>query len=120
MGAQAGDLLASAETIGDVQLLATQVSGVNGKGLRELADQLRPKMGSGVLCLGAEDGGRASLLIAVSKDLTDRYKAGNLMRELAPIIDGKGGGKPELAQGGGANAAGLPELFLALKEKLKG
>ena len=60
------------------------------------------------------------MLIAVSKDLTDRYKAGNLMRELAPIIDGKGGGKPELAQGGGANAAGLPELFLALKEKLKG
>ena len=119
-GAQAGDLLSDAEDIGGIKVLATTVSGVNGKGLRELADQLRPKLGSGILCLGAEDNGRASLLIAVSKDLTSQFKAGNLMRELAPLIDGKGGGKPELAQGGGANAAGFPDLFSALKEKLKG
>ena len=102
MGAQAGDLLGEAEQIGDIKVLATQVTGVNGKGLRELTDQLRPKLGSGILCLGAEDKGRASLLIAVSKDLTKQFKAGNLMRELAPLIEGKGGGKPELAQGGGA------------------
>jgi len=118
MGAQAGDLLSSAEEIGGFKVLATTVTGVNGKGLRELADQLRPKLGSGILCLGAEAGGRASLLIAVSKDLTSQFKVGTLMRELAPLIDGKGGGKPELAQGGGANAAGFPELFSALKEKL--
>jgi alanyl-tRNA synthetase len=118
MGAQAGDMLDQTEELGGIKVLATTVAGVNGKGLRELADQLRPKMGSGILCLGAEDNGRASLLISVTKDLTSRFKAGDLMRELAPLIDGKGGGKPELAQGGGANAQGFPKLFNALKTKL--
>jgi alanyl-tRNA synthetase len=58
-------------------------------------------------------------LIAVSKDLTSVFRAGDLMRELAPHIDGKGGGKPELAQGGGTNPSGFPALFEALKARLE-
>ena len=118
MGAQAGNMLDDAEEIGGIKVLATTVPGVSSKSLRELADQLRPKMGSGILCLGAEDNGRATVLIAVTKDLTKRFRAGDLVRELAPLIDGKGGGKPEMAQGGGANAQGFPALFQTLKEKL--
>ena len=94
LGAQAGDMVSGAEDIQGIRVLATKVDGISGKGLRDLADQLRPKMSSGILCLGAESDGRASLLIAVSKDLTSEFRAGDLMRELAPHIDGKGGGKP--------------------------
>ncbi|MEC9465695.1 MAG: alanine--tRNA ligase [Myxococcota bacterium] len=118
LGAQAGDMVSSAEDIKGIRVLATKVEGISGKGLRDLADQLRPKLSSGILCLGAESDGRASLLIAVSKDLTSEFRAGDLMRELAPHIDGKGGGKPELAQGGGTNPDGFAALFDALKARL--
>ena len=70
-------------------------------------------MGEGVLVLGASIGGKANLLVAVSKELTSRIKAGDVIKQLAPIIGGSGGGKPELAQAGGS----LPEK---LEEALAG
>ena len=119
MSSQAENLLNLTEDIAGISVLATRVEGVDGKGLRELADQLRSKMASGVLCLGTESNGRANLLIALSKDLTKQFQAGALVKKLAPIIGGRGGGKPELAQGGGDNASGFEELFEALKKFLK-
>ena len=119
MGAQAGVLLEEATTVGGISLLATRVEGVDGKGLRELADQLRSQLPSGILCLGAESEGRASLLIAVTKDLTKSFQAGKLIKDLAPIIGGRGGGKSELAQGGGTDPAKLEELFSALKNTIQ-
>ncbi len=119
MGTQAGVLLEEATTVGGISLLATRVEGVDGKGLRELADQLRSQLPSGILCLGAESEGRASLLIAVTKDLTASFQAGKLIKDLAPIIGGRGGGKSELAQGGGTDPAKLEELFSALKTTIQ-
>ncbi len=79
--------------------------------LRNLADTLRQKLGSGVVVLGMESGGKATLLAAVTDDLTDRVRAGDLVRELATVVGGNGGGKPNLAQAGGPDVAKLGEAL---------
>ncbi|MBV5350176.1 alanine--tRNA ligase, partial [bacterium] len=89
--AQSGDLLAQVQEVSGVKLLAVQVQVADVKALRDLADQLRDKLGSGVLVLGAELDGKANLLVAVTKDLIDRFKAGELVGKLAPIVGGRGG-----------------------------
>jgi len=100
--AHSTDLLAEAKIINGVKLLAVQVSVTNPKGLRELSDTLKDRIGSGIVILGAETDGKAHLLVAISNDLTGRFKAGDIVRELAPIVGGSGGGKPDLAQAGGS------------------
>ncbi|MCO4769663.1 MAG: alanine--tRNA ligase [Deltaproteobacteria bacterium] len=94
--------------IGGVQVIATVLDGVSGKELRGHGDALLDKLGSGVVVLGAADGAKASLLVKVSKDLTDRVKAGDLVRVLAAEIGGKGGGRPDMAQAGGREPGNLP------------
>jgi alanyl-tRNA synthetase len=104
---KSADLLATARDINGVRVLATAVSVDDVKKLRELADSLKDRLGSGILALGAEIGGKATLLVAVSSDLTGRFKAGDLVREMAPAVGGSGGGKAELAQAGGSNPEGI-------------
>jgi len=104
--AQSGDLAAQAKVIGGAKVLAVKVPG-DAKALRELADKLRDRLGSGVVALGAEADGKAVLLVAVTKDLTGKLKAGDLVREAAKLVGGSGGGKPDMAQAGGPDAAGL-------------
>lgn len=104
--------------IKDVQLLAARVDGVAPEQLRELADNLRSRLGSAVVCLGTEADGKASLLVAVTKDLTDKISAGSLIKELAPIVGGRGGGRADMAQAGGSNPAGLETAFSKLKEMM--
>lgn len=111
--AQSGDLLAQVQDLNGVKLLATQVQVADIKALRDLADQLRDKLESGVLVLGAELDGKANLLVSVTKDLTGRFKAGELVGKLAPIVGGRGGGKPELAQAGGSEPGKLAEALAA-------
>ncbi|MCH9683853.1 MAG: alanine--tRNA ligase, partial [Deltaproteobacteria bacterium] len=96
-----------------VKLLTKRVTGVDPKALRGAADALRDRLGSGVVVLGAETGGKATLLVAVTKDLSARVHAGKLVGTLAQHVDGRGGGKPELAQAGGPNLAGLGEALQA-------
>jgi len=104
---QAGQLLDAARDVQGVKVLAVKVDSMDGRQLREMADQLRDKLGSGVLVLGCEFEGKANLLTAVTKDLTDRLHAGNLIRQLAAIVGGKGGGRPDLAQAGGTDPSRL-------------
>ena len=106
---KSADLLADAREAGRIKVLATVVKVDDVKQLRELADSLKERLGSGILALGADIGGKATLLVAISKDLAGRYKAGDLIREIAPIVGGSGGGKPELAQAGGSQPEKLPE-----------
>jgi alanyl-tRNA synthetase len=100
---QAGQLLDAVREVSGVKILAVKVDSMDGRQLREMADQLRDKLGSGVLVIGCEQEGKVNLLVAVSKDLTDRLHAGNLIRRLAELVGGKGGGRPDLAQAGGSN-----------------
>ena len=84
--------------------------------LREIGDRVRDKMGSGVAVLGGVLGGKAALLALVSKDLTGRIKAGDIVRSTAEIVGGKGGGRPDMAQAGGPLADKLPEAISRVPE----
>jgi alanyl-tRNA synthetase len=104
---KARDVLEQAREVAGVRVLATRVPAANPAALREFADGLRDRMGSGVLALGAESDGKALLLVAVTRDLADRLKAGDLIRPLAEGVGGRGGGRPDLAQAGGPDPARL-------------
>ncbi|MDF1563782.1 MAG: alanine--tRNA ligase [Deltaproteobacteria bacterium] len=109
--ASSSDLLDNLREVHGVKVLATKVEVKEAKGLRELADKLRDRLGSGVVALGAENDGKATLLVAVTKDLTGRLRAGDLVREIAPLVDGRGGGKPDLAQAGGTRPEAIEQAL---------
>ena len=119
---KSADMLSDAEEIGGVKVLVTQVEADNPKVLREINDRFKEKLASGVVVLGAAHQDKAFLLVGVTADLTKRLQAGNLIKEIAQPIGGSGGGRPDMAQAGGANPQGLAEaLQLArkvLREKL--
>lgn len=94
--------------VAGVKVIATVLDGVSGKELRGHGDALLDKLGSGVVVLGAADGDKASLLVKVSKDLTGKVRAGDLVRTLAAEVGGKGGGRPDMAQAGGREPEKLP------------
>ncbi|RJX30454.1 MAG: alanine--tRNA ligase [Desulfarculus sp.] len=106
-GASSRDLMSEAVEVAGVKVLAAKVEVDSPQALRELADTVRERLGSGVAVLGAAAGGKALLLALVTKDLAGRLHAGNLVKALAPMVGGGGGGRPDLAQAGGQNPAGL-------------
>ena len=108
------ELLGGAVEVDGMQIVCGQISLDSPKTLREVGDKVRDKMKSGVAVLGGEFGGKAALLALVSKDLTDRIKAGQLVKEVAAIVGGKGGGRPDMAQAGGPMADKLPEAMKAV------
>jgi alanyl-tRNA synthetase len=117
-GAQSLDLAAQARTRDGIRLLATRVDGLDDKALRELADQLKERLAPSVVALGTTDGNRVTLVAAVSKDLVPRYHAGNLLRQIAPLVGGGGGGRPDFAQAGGKDPAGLDAALAKVYEIL--
>ncbi len=112
--AAGADLVSQAENIKGIKVLATEVQGIDSKALRDTAEQLRNKLGSGVVVLAVNEAGKVSLVVAVSKDLTDRIKAGDLVGQLAAHVGGKGGGRPDMAMAGGTNAGGLSAALAAV------
>jgi alanyl-tRNA synthetase len=108
--AKSGDLASQAREIKGVKVLATRSDG-DPKGLRDLADKLRDKLGNGVIALGAEADGKAMLLVAVTKDLSAKLSAKALLDELNKSFGGRGGGKPDLAQAGGGDATRLDQAL---------
>ncbi len=114
------DLASQARSVDGARVLAARAEGATGKDLRELVDEMRTKLGSSVVLLAAEDGGRVSLALGVTKDLTDRYRAGDLVREVAAVVGGKGGGRPDFAQAGGSDASKLDAAFERLHELVAG
>ena len=116
--ASSGD--AQVREINGVQVHAQRTDGLDVNGMRALADQLRDKLRSGVVALGAANDGKVSLLVVVTKDLVGRLKAGELIKEMATDVGGTGGGRPEMAQAGGKNPEGLGtalEKVFALVQK---
>jgi alanyl-tRNA synthetase len=112
-----GDLMNQARVIGGVKVLAAQVSIADVKTLRDFGDKLRDKLESGIILLGSKAGEKALLLCMVTKDLAGKYHAGNIIKELAPLIGGSGGGRPDMAQAGGTQPENLSEA-IAYLEKL--
>ena len=110
------DLVGKAQDINGIKVLAQSLEGANVKTLRDTLDQLKNKLGSAVILLAAVDGEKISLTAGVTKDLTDRYKAGDLMRDIAAKVGGKGGGRPDMAQGGGSDVAALPDALASVSQ----
>jgi len=110
------DLTAGAIEVQGVKVLAANVEGADAKSLRDTLDQCKNKLGSGVILLAAVNGDKIALTAGVTKDLTSQIKAGDLMREYAGRLGGKGGGKPDMAQGGGADVSALPEVLKSLPD----
>ena len=115
-GSQSGDIASHARKLNGVNVVASRVEGVDDKGLRELADQLRDKLQPAVIVLGATLGDRVALLAAVSKEVTKQYHAGNIIKQIAPLVGGGGGGRPDFAQAGGKDASRLDEALQKVYE----
>ena len=109
-----GDLLDMVKDIGGVKVLGAKVEIADAKVLREFGDKLRDRLGSGIILLAGKAGDRILLLCMVTKDLAGRFHAGNIISELAPVIGGKGGGRPDMAQAGGTQPENLDLLWTKL------
>ena len=109
------DIADAAEDIGGVRLLTRRVEGFNSKTLRDTVDQLKNKLGSAVVLLANVDGDKVSLVAGVTKDLTDRVRAGDLVNMVAVQLGGKGGGRPDMAMAGGKDAGALPQALDSVK-----
>ncbi len=105
--AAGSDLAGSAVDIKGVKTLGARIDGLDGKGLLALVDQLKNKLGSAVILLGGVQDDKVVLVAGVTQDLTAKLKAGDLMKQAAAAVGGKGGGRPDMAQGGGVDAAAL-------------
>ena len=110
------DLASSAKDVAGIKLLACAVDDFDPKALRETVDQLKNKLGSAVVLLISTAGGKVSIVAGVSKDLTDRVKAGELANMVATQVGGKGGGRPDMAMAGGSDVAAVPAAVESVEE----
>ena len=101
------DLASQAVEVGGINILAARLDGADAKALRDTVDQLKNKLGTSAIILGAADGDKVTLIAGVSKDATDRIKAGDLVNSVAQQVGGKGGGRPDMAQAGGNDPTAL-------------
>ena len=115
-GDQSDDLIQKAIDINGVKVLATEVTDVAAKDLRDLADKLKDKLGSAVVVLASISDNKVSLVSSVTKNLTDKYQAGSILNHVAIQIGGKGGGRADMAQGGGTEPKGLPKALSSVKD----
>jgi alanyl-tRNA synthetase len=111
---QGSDLAEQAVDVNGAKVLAVALEGVDAKGLREVADKLRDKLGNCVLLLAVCEADKVSLVAAVSKELTARVKAGDLANFVAAQVGGKGGGRPDMAMAGGTDPAALPQALASV------
>ncbi|CAC9616380.1 Alanyl-tRNA synthetase (EC 6.1.1.7) [uncultured Gammaproteobacteria bacterium] len=115
---QGDDLISQAQEVNGVKLLVSIVDGVSGKDLRDIADKLKDKLGSAVIVLAAVNDNKVSLVSGVTKDLTNKYQAGKILNHVAQQIGGKGGGRPDMAQGGGTDPSKLDVALASIKTLL--
>lgn len=112
---ESANLSSKAEEINGVKLLVSELTGVEPKMLRTMIDDLKNQLGSTIVVLATVADGKVSLIAGVSKDVTDRVKAGELVGMVAQQVGGKGGGRPDMAQAGGTDASALPAALASVK-----
>jgi alanyl-tRNA synthetase len=123
LASQAGsDLASQAQEVAGIKVLAATLDGGDSKSLRDTVDQLKNKLGEAVVVLACIEGDKVSLVAGVTKATSSKVKAGDILRVIAAAIGGKGGGRPDMAQGGGGDAALLPDALakvaVLVKEKI--
>ena len=116
---QLDELVGRVQLIKGVKVLAAEVESVDRDGLRQLVDNLRRKLGSGVIALGMPDDGKVALIVAVTKDLTAKVHAGKLIQALAKQVGGSGGGRPDLAEAGGKDTSALNSTLRSIPSLLE-
>jgi alanyl-tRNA synthetase len=102
-----------------VKLVTRRVVGLEKGALRGISDSLRDRLGSGVVVLASENDSKVGLIVSVSKDLVGRVQAGRLVKELAPIVGGGGGGRPDFAEAGGKDPSKIDELLARAPDVLR-
>ncbi len=113
-GSQAEGLMDTVRDVKGVRVLAAQVAGTSREGLRQMVDSLRQKLGSGVVVLASTEDGKVALIAAVTKDLTQKLHAGKIVQELAKMVGGSGGGKPDLAEAGGKDTSAVESALRSI------
>jgi len=108
---RAQEIVAGARQIGNVTVVAARLDGLDAEGLRAVTDSVRERIGSGIICIGSVIDGKVSLVTAVTRDLASRFHAGQLIKEVAQVVGGSGGGRPELAQAGGRDPSKLDQAL---------
>ncbi|ODS57046.1 MAG: alanine--tRNA ligase [Acidobacteria bacterium SCN 69-37] len=116
LGGGSGRTDDDAVIVGDARLVTRRVTGLDKDALRGLSDSLRDRIGRGVVVLAAENDDKVQLLVSVSKDLTSTIKAGQLVKDLAPIVGGKGGGRPDFAEAGGRDVSQIDALLTTARD----
>ena len=116
-----GDVMDQVQEVKGIKLLATEVDGVDMNGLRDLGDQLKEKIGDGVVVLASGSDGRVNLMVTATEGaMKQGAHAGNLVKAIAGLVGGGGGGRPNMAQAGGKNPAGIKDALVKAKETLEG
>ena len=110
------DIAESAIDLGGVKLVVSQLDGADPKSLPDVLDQLKNKSGSGIIVLGTVSEGKVGLIVGVTKDLTDRFHAGDLVNHIASQVGGKGGGRPDMARAGGSDPDSLPAALASVEQ----
>jgi alanyl-tRNA synthetase len=110
------DLLSSVREVKGVKILSAKVDGKDSKRMRDFVDQLKAKMGSGIILLGGRSERKVSLILGVTHDLTQRFDANDLIKKIALHIGGTGGGRPDFAQAGGTDLEKLDEALKAIDD----
>ena len=106
--------------VGEFNVIATAVEGVDMNGLRDLGDQLKTKVGEGIVVIASSNDGKVNLIaMATDGAVKKGAHAGNLIKEIAPLVGGGGGGRPNMAQAGGKNPAGIADAVAKAKEVAK-
>ena len=115
-----GDVTSEMISVGEFNIIATSVDGVDMNGLRDLGDQLKSKIGEGIVVIASKNEGKVNLIaMATDQAVKKGAHAGNLIKEIAPIVGGGGGGRPNMAQAGGKNPDGINEAVNQAKEVAK-
>ena len=107
------------QKLGDISLLIKNLDGTDAKTLRTYIDNAKNKLKSGIVVAGSVTGGKVAMAAGVTKDLTGKFHAGNIIKEIATIVGGSGGGRPDMAQAGGTHIEKLDEALKKAEEIIK-
>jgi len=118
-GNQSDDLLNKVKEINGIKLLSEKIEGVETKDLRDILDKMKDKLSKAVVILALVKDNKISLVSGVTKNLTDQYHAGEILKHVTNQIDGKGGGRPDMAQGGGNNISNLDKALESVQLLIK-